>query len=73
MIKKILLKYNFTIHKKILINMTRFVEKHIILNKKPAFVMINSKITKHFILQQLINKFKTTTRLKKIIQFDNHK
>ena len=65
MITSILLKCNFTVYKKILVSYARSFKKYVLMNDKCAFVMIDSKISKNFISQQLIDKFETTTKLKK--------
>ena len=65
MIKGISLKCNLTAHKEVSVNYARSLKKYVLINDKRAFVMIDSKISKNFISQQLIDKLKTTTRLKK--------
>ena len=45
-------------------NMRNF-EKYVSIDKRHAFVMIDSEALGNFILQQLIDKFKTITKLKK--------
>ena len=65
MITDISLKCNFTVHKKISVSYARSFKKYVLMNDRRAFVMIDSKISKNFISQQLIDKFETTTRFKK--------
>ena len=65
MIKNILLKCNFTAHKKNSINYARSFKKYVLMNEKRAFIMIDLKASGNFISQQLIDKFETTTKFKK--------
>ena len=65
MITSISLKYNFTAHKKVSVSYARSFKKHVLMNDRRAFVMIDSKVSKNFISQQLIDEFETTTKFKK--------
>ena len=65
MIKGIPLKCNFTVHKKISVSYARSLKKYVLMDGRRAFVMIDSEASENFISQQLIDKFETTTRLKK--------
>ena len=65
MITSVSLKCNFTAHKNILVSYARSLKKYVLMNDRRAFVMIDSKISKNFISQQLIDEFETTTRFKK--------
>ena len=64
-IKGILLKCNLTVRKKISVSYARSLKKYVLMNDRRAFVMIDSEVSENFISQQLIDKFETTTRLKK--------
>ena len=65
MIKGVLLKCNFTVHKKISVSYARSFKKYVLMNNRRAFVMIDSEVSENFISQQLVDKFETTTRFKK--------
>ena len=66
MIKDISLKCNFTVHdKESSDRYARIFEKYVTMNDKRVFVMIDLKITDNFISRKLIDKHKTTTKIKK--------
>ena len=59
------MKCNFTIQTKNSINYARNFKKYVWINEKRAFVMIDSKTSRNFISQQLIDEFETTSKFKK--------
>ena len=65
MITGVSLKCNFTAHKEISVSYARSLKKYVLMNDRRAFAMIDSEASGNFISQQLIDKFETTTRLKK--------